>query len=87
MGEDASQQPGNLSEVYPHETAVAWLRAALQSSKPTTPWRETTAQYATQLKGACRQINADYDVAGLCRTEFLKRVRLLIDGEGERLRQ
>ena len=85
MGNDASQQPGNLSEVLLHETAVAWTRALLTKTMPAAPWRETREEYAARLRSVCTTINAQHDVEGLCRA-FPQRIADLVAQKGDKLR-
>ena len=47
-------------------------------------WRETSASYYSRLKRICREINAEYDVDGLCR-KWPERIAQLIRNEGSRL--
>jgi hypothetical protein len=85
MGDDAAKQPGHLQEVLLHETAVSWLRVRLQLSLPRQPWTETREQHGDRLREACRYINANHDVEGLCRA-LPERLRQLIERKGDRLR-
>ena len=66
MGESAAVQPGKLSDLMLHETAVSWIRALLASTLPARPWEESPQQLIARLKRVVGKINADYDVAGLC---------------------
>ena len=86
MGEDATVQPGKLSDMLLHETAVAWLRLRMARSTPARPWLETTAQWKARMQEACRQVNAEYDVEGLCR-ELPSRLEKLHETEGDKLRK
>ena len=54
-------------------------------TRPKDPTRETPQTYAARLKEACREVNDTHDVAGLCRDEFLKRVQLLVERQGDRI--
>ena len=38
MGESAAVQPGKLSELMLHETAVSWVRVLRSSTLPARPW-------------------------------------------------
>ena len=84
MGNDASKQPGALSEMLLHETAVAWIRAGLARSLPQRPWEESRAAFGERLHVVVRNINARYDVCALCRA-FPARVQLLVEMEGGKI--
>ena len=86
-GPDASQQSPDMGDMLLHETAVSWFRNVMRKFKPDVlPWEETQAQWAVRARKAVAWVNAEYDVAGLCR-EFPSRLQHVIDGEGERLRK
>ena len=53
LGENASQQPGNIQEILLHETAVAWLRRRLAASVPEKAWLESREEYAARLRKCC----------------------------------
>ena len=76
--------PGKLADVLLHETAVAWIRKKEETSRITTPWTETVAQFTTRLKTIVQGINTTHDVEGLCR-QLPRRLEKLVDGDGERL--
>ena len=84
MGDDARRQPGTLQDLMLHETAVSWMRLKMQTSCPASPWKETRDQYKARLQEACREINAHYDVEGLCR-ELPERLEELKKREGDKL--
>ena len=84
MGEDASQQPGELQELMLHETAVAWCRYRLARCVPQRPWLETGAEYGHRLKKVVADINRSLDVEGLCQ-ELPCRVEQLLVKDGGRL--
>lgn len=84
MGDDASEQPGELQELMLHETAVAWCRYRLARCVPTRAWLESSAEYARRLKGVVADINRSLDVEQLCR-DLPSRVSQLIEAEGARL--
>lgn len=86
MGNDASQQPGDLRDVVLHETACSWLANRMTVTLPAKPHEETEAQVGRRLKDAAQFINENYDVPGLCR-EFVARVRQVHDRGGDRLRK
>ena len=85
MGCNAAKQPGSCQDLMLHETAVAWLRTRLATSTPTKCWEETREQYGLRLKRCCEEVNKDCDVEGLCK-QFPKRVKLLKEKEGDRLK-
>ena len=86
MGEDASKQPGSLSDLLLHETAVAWLRYKMKLSIPARPWKETSEQYKARLQEACRKVNAEYNVEGLCK-QLPERLDKLKEKKGDRLKK
>ena len=57
MGHDASAQPGHLSDLMFHETAVAWARKQEGQTLPRRPWEETADDFATRLKRIAAAIN------------------------------
>ena len=67
-----------------HETAVAWCRYKLARNAPSRPWLETLEEYKVRLKQVVADINAEHDVAGLCR-ELPDRVAQLDELQGGRL--
>ena len=67
LGDNAAVQPGKLSDLMLHETAVSWIRVLLSSTLPARPWEESPPQLIARLKRIAGKINAEYDVAGLCR--------------------
>jgi hypothetical protein len=86
-GPDATQQSPDMGDMLLHETAVSWLRNCLRKIKPNgLPWEETQPECARRARTAAAWVNANYDVAGLCR-EFPSRLQDVIDCEGERLRK
>ena len=84
MGQSARVQPGNLSEVLLHETAVSWLRVRLAETVPAKAWDETREEYSTRLRQCCQAVNNVYNVDGLCRS-FLTRIAKLKERKGGRL--
>ena len=84
MGDGASQQPGSLWEMMLHETAVSWIRRGLTWNLPPRPCEETPTEYAHRLRSVVEDINARYNVEGLCR-ELPQRVLALHDAKGGRL--
>ena len=86
MGDDAGRQCGDLQDLMLHETAVAWMREKIKASCPVRPWQETREEYKWRLQEACRQVNAQYNVEGLCR-ELPARLKELKKREGDRLKK
>ena len=86
MGQNARLQPGNLSEVLLHETAVSWLRVRLAETVPAKAWAETREEYSTRLRQCCQTVNKFYNVDGLCR-DFPMCVAKLKDRKGGRLNE
>jgi hypothetical protein len=85
MGDNAVIQPGSMQDVLLHETAVSWLRHRLAQSTPKKCWLETRVEYGRRLKRCCEAVNKDLDVEGLSQG-LPKRLRLLKDSEGDRLK-
>ena len=83
-GDNAKVQPGALSEVMLHETAVSWIRWLQKQTRPKEPWNESVEEYASRLKRIAQDINKRHKVDNLCRG-FPKRVELLIEAEGDRI--
>ena len=68
MGDDARRQPRDLQDSMLHEITVAWMRELLKASCPArAPWQESREGHKRRLQEACRQVNAEQDVEGLCR--------------------
>ena len=68
-----------------HETAVSWFRSKMRREKPSVlPWLETRAQWKARAARCVRAINADYDVAALCR-EFPARLLDCQERGGDRI--
>ena len=86
MGESAAVQPGKLSDLLLHETAVAWIRDKERKTLPRQPWRETNALFSQRLKGIVGKINNAFDVAGLCR-QLPSRVEALYSRQGCKLKK
>jgi len=86
MGDDATNQCGDLQDLMLHETAVSWIRWKMQRSCPAKAWEETREQYKARLQDTCRQINAEHEVADLCR-ELPDRLVQLKERKGDRLKK
>ena len=67
-GADASKQPPDMPDVFPHETAVAWTRQYLKKYPLTkgTGLAAMERELADRLGECKKHINAAYDVGGLC---------------------
>ena len=85
-GDNAAVQPGTLQELMLHETAVSWIRYRENKSRVQRPWEETVAEFTSRFKGIAQDINDNLDVDSLCRA-LPKRVQLLVDAEGDRIRK
>ena len=85
-GADATRQSPDMGDMLLHETAVSWIRARLRREKSEVhPWLESRAQWSVRVQRVVREINRDYDVAGLCRA-FPTRLHKCVEALGERLR-
>ena len=86
QGKDASEQPADLAEVFPHETAAAWTRTYLQTHhldrRGSLDVQE--ARLKASLKACAHFINTHHDVTGLC-ARFPNRWRGLVARSGDRL--
>ena len=86
-GEDASKQPADMADVWPHETAVSWIRAylkkhPLQKGCGIAAMKEA---FARTMNDCMSHINAEYDVADLSAC-YPKRMADLRARKGERLK-
>ena len=86
QGDCAVQQPGKLSDLLLHETAVAWIRLNLSRTLPARPWEESPKQLITRLKRIAGNINREYNVDGLCK-DLPTRVELLQQRGGGKLKK
>ena len=68
QGEDASGQPADLADVFPHETAASWTRTYLREHPfdRNGSLHEQERRFTAALAACGRKANAEYDVAGLC---------------------
>ena len=68
QGEDASSQPADLADAFPHETAAAWTRTYMQKHpfdrRGSLDVQESRLEEV--FKNCSAHANANYDVAGLC---------------------
>ena len=86
-GSNAKKQAPDMGDLLLHETAVSWFRAKMRREKPSVlPWCETRAQWKVRTARCVRAINAEYDVAGLCR-EFPARLLDCQERGGDRIRK
>ena len=83
-GDDASEQPANIPDLFLHEVATAWIRKREQQTKPAKPWLETRKAFAKRMAGIVRDINKCCDVAGLCRS-FGNLLQQVVDRQGDKL--
>ena len=84
-GTDASKQPPDMPDVFPHETGVAWARNYQRKHPvPKGDLDDMEAALGAQLEEASEFINKNYDVVGLHK-QFPTRYRELVKGEGDRL--
>jgi len=86
-GENAKWQPTDCPDVFPHETAVAWVRQYF-SKHPHSVRDGLEANHQAfleNLRDAEKHINQNHDVAALC-ASFLSRIETLIQKKGERLK-
>jgi hypothetical protein len=84
MRDDASVQPGKLSDLMLHETAVAWIRKLERQTVPKKSWEETPDELISRLKRIAAKINKEYKVTNLCR-ELPARVATLAKKRGRKL--
>ena len=86
-GEEAKWQPPDIPDVLLHETVVPWVRGYFKQLpfKWTPKVDDNLKLFVRRLKECERHINANYDVAGLCR-KFPSRLNELIVANGDRLK-
>ena len=84
-GDDASVQPGHSGDLWPHETAVSWVRQRLRLTLPQEPWNETEESYEGRLKAAATWVNDHHDVDGLCKEMPNRMHNLVHETKGARL--
>ena len=63
-----------------------WVRYREDKSRVQRPWEEMVAEFTTRFKAIAQDINDNLDVDGLCRG-LPKRVQLLVDAEGDRIKK
>ena len=76
-GDDATVQPARSGDLWPHDTAVSWVRQKLRVTLPSEPWSETEDDFEGRLKAAATWINDHHDVDGLCK-QMPKRMHDLV---------
>ena len=64
---------------------MSWIRKRESITRSTEPWKETVPEFAKRMREIAQDVNANLDVEGLCRA-FPKRLQLLVDAEGDRIR-
>ena len=86
-GNDASSQPPDMADFWPHETAVGWLRAYMKKQPLTkgVGLVQMEKDFQNTMKEAVRHVNTNHNVDGLCR-DFPTRVSELIAAKGGRLK-
>ena len=84
MGEDGSQQPGDLKDLVLHEAAVAWQTHRLRVATPAQSWQGTAEDFGARSRAAADFVNIHYDVEGLQR-ELPARLVELRNREGGRI--
>ena len=85
-GIDASRQPADVPDVWPHETAVSWLRA-LMKKRPLKKGRgleQLQTDLVQNFDEVVKHINDSYEVGDLTRS-FPRRIAELVARKGERL--
>ena len=84
-GTDASKQPPDMPDVFPHETAVAWTRNYLKKHPISKGNLDTMqAELRQKLAECARFINKHYEVADLHKS-FPKRLKELVRRKGGRV--
>lgn len=86
-GNNAHKQSPDMGDMLLHETAISWVRKGMRAASPeVVPWEETPEMWTARIRKVVRAINAEFEVAALCR-EFPDRLQLCADSDGERLRK
>jgi len=83
-GQNASGQPPDGPDLFLHENAVAWVKQKLVKSTPRMAWKETREEFGHRMRDVVREINARYDVDGLCKG-FPARLDAVLERGGDRL--
>ena len=84
-GNDASVQPGRSGDLWPHETAISWMRYRLRVTLPQEPWNETEDELGARLKAAAEWVNHHHDVEGLCKQMPRRMCDLVHETKGDQL--
>ena len=86
-GDDASNQPPDMADFWPHETAVSWIRAQMKKTplEKGVGLEQMQKDFQANMKEAVRHINENHDVDGLCRS-FPSRVAELKAAKGGRIK-
>ena len=64
---------------------MSWVRDRLKRSLSKDPWNESEESFTKRIKTAVEYVNANHDVAGLCK-EMPQRMRDLVnEAKGDRL--
>ena len=87
-GNDASTQPPDMADFWPHETAVSWIRAFMKKHplKKGVGLDQMEKDFQATMKEAVRHVNTNYNVDGLCRS-FPTRFSELVAAKGGRLKR
>lgn len=86
-GSDASKQPPDMPDLFPHETAVAWTRTYMKKHpRPKASLDEMEADLRATLVKCAKHINENYDVEGLHKS-LPDRIAKMIQLRGDRLVQ
>ena len=85
-GDDASTQPSDMADFWPHETAVSWIRTFMKKH-PLQKGNvvQMRQDFVATMDQCMRHINAEHDVEGLC-CSFPKRLDELRACKGERMK-
>ena len=84
-GDDASDQPADMPDVFPHETAAAWIRYYQKRFPvPKDDLDVMEAAFSANCTECMAWINGRYDVEGL-HQKFPVRLQELVDNGGDRL--
>ena len=86
-GNDASKQAPDMPDIWPHETAVSWIRA-LMKKRPMTKGNglvQMQKEFEAAMASSVKHINDNYDVASLCKS-LPRRLDEVIAAKGERLK-
>ena len=84
-GDDASVQPARSGDLWPHETAVSWVRQRLRATLPPEPWHEAESDFEARLKAAAAWVNDHHDAEGLCKQMPRRMHDLVCVARGARL--